>query len=53
MRLCQLQGGSDSTDAVNSSTLVALLHLLEGRMSFNNVHLRHYLFCILQVLAGR
>lgn len=53
MRLCQIMRRSDSNDVVNNDTLVALLLLLEGHMAFNNVHLRHYLFCILQVLAGR
>ncbi|PON86522.1 Coatomer beta subunit [Trema orientale] len=52
MRLCQIRGGSNSTD-IKSQTLVNLLHLLEGRMAFNNVFLRHYLFCILQILGGR
>lgn len=53
MRLCQLRGGSDSNDEVKSQTLVALLCLLEGRKAYNNIFLRHYLFCILQVLGGR
>lgn len=53
MRLCQIMRRSDSNDSVNNDTLVALLLLLEGHMAFNNVCLRHYLFCILQVLAGR
>ena len=53
MRLCQLRGGSDSNDDIKSQTLVALLCLLEGRKAFNNIFLRHHLFCILQVLGGR
>ncbi|XP_012462994.1 transcription initiation factor TFIID subunit 2 isoform X3 [Gossypium raimondii] len=53
MRLCQIQGGSVSSEDIKATTLVALLHLLESRIAFNNVFLRHYLFCILQVLAGR
>ncbi|KAB2072839.1 hypothetical protein ES319_A07G044500v1 [Gossypium barbadense] len=53
MRLCQIQGGSISSEDIKATTLVALLHLLESRIAFNNVFLRHYLFCILQVLAGR
>lgn len=53
MRLCQIMRRSDLNDLVNSDTLVALLLLLEGHMAFNNVYLRHYLFCILQVLGGR
>ncbi|PON62083.1 Coatomer beta subunit [Parasponia andersonii] len=52
MRLCQMRSGSNSTD-IKSQTLVDLLHLLESRMAFNNVFLRHYLFCILQILGGR
>ncbi|KAL6994920.1 hypothetical protein U1Q18_005056 [Sarracenia purpurea var. burkii] len=52
-RLCQIRSGSDLVDDVQSETLVCLLRLLESPMAFNNVVLRHYLFCILQVLAGR
>uniref|UniRef100_A0A2P2MHN9 Uncharacterized protein MANES_05G119100 n=1 Tax=Rhizophora mucronata TaxID=61149 RepID=A0A2P2MHN9_RHIMU len=53
MRLCQMQDGSNSNDDIKSTTLVSLLGLLEGHKGFNNVLLRHYLFCILQILAGR
>ncbi|CAI8610202.1 unnamed protein product [Vicia faba] len=53
MRLCQMRDGLISNDEITSHTLVSLLSLLEGRMSFNNVFLRHYLFCILQILAKR
>ncbi|KAL3512292.1 hypothetical protein ACH5RR_025009 [Cinchona calisaya] len=53
LRLCQMRTGSDPGNDVKSDTLVALLRLLESPMSFNNVILRHHLFCILQVLAGR
>lgn len=53
MRLCQLRDGSDPNDDIKSQTLVSLLCLLEGRKAFNNIFLRHYLFCILQVLGGR
>lgn len=55
MRLCQISGDSDSDDdhGVVRETLVTLLRLLESPAAFNNVTLRHYLFCILQVLAGR
>ncbi|KAL7161014.1 hypothetical protein ACSBR2_041626 [Camellia fascicularis] len=52
-RLCQIRSGSDSDDDIKSETLVSLLRLLESPMAFNNVNLRHYLFCILQVLSGR
>lgn len=53
MRLCQIRNESDSDSDVKGETLVALLRLLESPISFNNVILRHYLFCILQVLARR
>ncbi|XP_050376099.1 transcription initiation factor TFIID subunit 2 isoform X2 [Argentina anserina] len=53
MRLCKIRGGSDCEDEVQSQTLVALLRLLEGQMAFNNIFLRHHVFCILQILAGR
>lgn len=53
MRLCQMRGSSDSNDDIGRSNLVSLLRLLESRMAFNNVFLRHYLFCILQIFAGR
>ncbi|KAK1359659.1 Transcription initiation factor TFIID subunit 2 [Heracleum sosnowskyi] len=52
LRLCQL-AGSILDISVRSETLVALLCLLECPAAINNVNLRHYLFCILQVLAGR
>ncbi|GMN57919.1 hypothetical protein TIFTF001_027031, partial [Ficus carica] len=53
MRLCQIRVASDSNDDIKSHTLVALLCLLEGPIAFNNIFLRHYLFCILQILGGR
>ncbi|OWM90359.1 hypothetical protein CDL15_Pgr014661 [Punica granatum] len=53
MRLCQMRGSSDSDYDINSLNLVALLHLFEGRVTFNNVFLHHYLFCILQIFAGK
>ncbi|XP_042961953.1 transcription initiation factor TFIID subunit 2 isoform X3 [Carya illinoinensis] len=53
MRLCQISGGSDSNDNIKSEVLVSLLLLLDGRIGFNNVFLRHHLFCIIQILAGR
>lgn len=53
MRLCQISGDADDDHGVMRGTLVALLRLLESPAAFNNVTLRHYLFCILQVLAGR
>ncbi|KAL2935492.1 Transcription initiation factor TFIID subunit 2 [Bienertia sinuspersici] len=53
IRLSQISAGSGSSDDVKSPTLVALLRLLESRVAFRNVFLRHHLFCILQVLSGR
>ncbi|XP_076922819.1 transcription initiation factor TFIID subunit 2-like isoform X2 [Bidens hawaiensis] len=53
MRLCQINGDSDDDHGIMRGTLVALLRLLESPAAFNNVTLRHYIFCILQVLAGR
>ncbi|KAJ6293691.1 hypothetical protein OIU76_021871 [Salix suchowensis] len=53
MRLCQIQDGSDSEDAIKCTTLLALIRLLEGHIGFNNTILRHHLFCILQILSGR
>lgn len=53
MRLCQIQDESDSEDAIKCTTLLALIRLLEGHIGFNNTILRHHLFCILQILAGR
>lgn len=53
IRLSQISAGSGSSDDLKSPTLVALLRLLESRVAFHNVFLRHHLFCILQVLSGR
>ncbi|XWS37685.1 hypothetical protein CRYUN_Cryun19dG0066200 [Craigia yunnanensis] len=53
MRLCQIRVVSVSNEDIKATTLVALLRLLESRTAFNNVFLRHYLFCIFQILAGR
>ncbi|GAB4860954.1 hypothetical protein Ancab_036114 [Ancistrocladus abbreviatus] len=53
IRLCQMRAVSQSDDEIKSKTLVALLRILEGPVAFRNVALRHHLFCILQVLAGR
>ncbi|GKU95048.1 hypothetical protein SLEP1_g8456 [Rubroshorea leprosula] len=53
MRLCQISCGSDINNDIKTETLIALLQLFESRIAYNNVFLRHYLFCILQVLAGR
>ncbi|CAN1317677.1 Transcription initiation factor TFIID subunit 2 [Linum perenne] len=53
LRLCQLRDGSKSNNDVNTATLVNLLELLEGPIGYNNIHLRHHVFSILHVLAGR
>ncbi|XP_011094291.1 transcription initiation factor TFIID subunit 2 isoform X1 [Sesamum indicum] len=53
LRLAQMTSRSDCDNDVKSDTLVALLRLLESPLAFNNVILRHHIFCILQVLAGR
>ncbi|XP_062158024.1 transcription initiation factor TFIID subunit 2 isoform X2 [Alnus glutinosa] len=53
MRLCQISCGSNSNDNIKSHVLESLLRLLDGHIAFNNVFLRHHLFCIIQILAGR
>ncbi|KAK9118442.1 hypothetical protein Scep_016535 [Stephania cephalantha] len=53
MRLCKVRSSSELEDEIKTSTLVSLLRLLESRKAFNNVFLRHHLFCILQILGGR
>ncbi|KAJ8753456.1 hypothetical protein K2173_019855 [Erythroxylum novogranatense] len=53
VRLCQMQDSSSCNNEIKSTTLLALICLLEGHIGFNNVFLRHHLFCILQILDGR
>lgn len=53
MQLCQIQSKSGCESLVSCATLVALLRLLASKKAFNNVFFRHYLFCILQIIAGR
>ncbi|CAN8234934.1 unnamed protein product [Cochlearia groenlandica] len=53
MRLCQIAVGCDSDDRVDTVSLLDLLHLLKSEIVFNNEFLRHHLFCIFQILAGR
>ncbi|XP_038978636.1 transcription initiation factor TFIID subunit 2 [Phoenix dactylifera] len=53
MHLCQVNVESQIDNDIACPTLVALLHLLASRKAFDNVFLRHHLFCILQVVAGR
>ncbi|KAJ0987182.1 hypothetical protein J5N97_005538 [Dioscorea zingiberensis] len=53
MHLCQLNAESEFGNGIACSTLLALLRLLASKKAFNNVFLRHHLFCILQIVAGR
>lgn len=53
LRICQANIDSNRTDQIKLPTLVALLHLLGSKKSYNNVLLRHNVFCILQTTAGR
>lgn len=53
LRLCQIRCESEVEDEIKESTLMHLLHLLESRKSFCNILLRHHLFCLFQVIAGR
>ncbi|CAA6664856.1 unnamed protein product [Spirodela intermedia] len=53
MRLCEVNPEPDGRKTVSVPTLVALLQLLESRKAYSNVYLRHHLFCMLQLVAGR
>ncbi|KQJ90190.1 hypothetical protein BRADI_4g29947v3 [Brachypodium distachyon] len=53
LRLCQANVEPDLTDQIKLPTVVGLLHLLGSRKAYNNVFLRHNVFCILQIAAGR
>ena len=53
MRLIQISGGFGSNDNIKSDTLMSLLRLLDSSIAFNNIFLRHHIFCIIQILAGR
>lgn len=53
LRISQMSSQSNGDKGVKSDTLVALLRLLESPLAFNNTMLRHYVFCILHVLAKR
>lgn len=53
MRLCQANEEAETGNDVACSTLIALLRLLASKKAFNNISLRHHLFCILQIVAGR
>ena len=53
LRLCQASTVPHFNDQISLTTLIGLLHLLAGAKAYNNVFLRHHVFCILQVAAGR
>lgn len=53
MRLCEVNPEPDGRETLSVPTLVALLRLLGSRKAYSNVYLRHHLFCMLQVVAGR
>ncbi|XP_068655195.1 transcription initiation factor TFIID subunit 2 [Aristolochia californica] len=53
MHLCQIKGVSETDNALEGPIFVGLLRLLESRKAFNNIFLRHHLFCIIQILARR
>ncbi|ONM54926.1 Transcription initiation factor TFIID subunit 2 [Zea mays] len=53
LRICQANIVPSANDQINLTTLIGLLHLLAGTKAYNNVFLRHHVFCILQVAAGR
>jgi hypothetical protein len=53
LRICQGNIDSNLSDQIKLPTLVGLLHLLGSKKSYNNVLLRHNVFCILQIAAGR
>lgn len=52
LRLCQASI-THVNDQISLTTLIGLLQLLAGEKAYNNVFLRHHVFCILQVAAGR
>ncbi|XP_066390227.1 transcription initiation factor TFIID subunit 2-like [Miscanthus floridulus] len=53
LRICQASIVPYANDQINLTTLISLLHLLAGTKAYNNVFLRHHVFCIMQVAAGR
>lgn len=53
LRLCQANIESHDNNQIQLPTLVGLLCLLAGKKAYNNVYLRHNVFCILQIAAGR
>lgn len=53
MHLCQVNFEAKMDNHISYSSLVSLLDLLSSRKSYNNIYLRHHVFCILQIVAGR
>ncbi|XP_015696706.1 transcription initiation factor TFIID subunit 2 isoform X2 [Oryza brachyantha] len=53
LRLCQANIEPQDNNQIQLPTLVGLLCLLAGKKAYNNVYLRHNVFCILQIAAGR
>ncbi|KAG8056716.1 hypothetical protein GUJ93_ZPchr0002g24156 [Zizania palustris] len=53
LRLCQANIETHDDNQIQLPTLVGLLCLLASKKAYNNVYLRHNLFCILQIAAGR
>ncbi|XP_062199068.1 transcription initiation factor TFIID subunit 2-like [Phragmites australis] len=53
LRICQASVDLHLNDQIKLTTLVGLLYLFAGMKAYNNVFLRHHVFCILQVAAGR
>lgn len=53
MHLCEGNNVSELVYCAKKSTLIAFLRFLSGTKAFDNIFLRHYLFCILQIIAGR
>lgn len=53
MQFCQRNVESEVGSNVSCTTLIVLLRQLTNRNALKNVLLRHYLFSILQIVAGR
>ncbi|KAL6600790.1 hypothetical protein ACP70R_045075 [Stipagrostis hirtigluma subsp. patula] len=53
LRICQANIDRHLNDQIKLPTLVGLLQLLAGKKAYDNVFLRHNVFCILQIVAGR
>ncbi|KAJ3677402.1 hypothetical protein LUZ60_003126 [Juncus effusus] len=53
MHLCEASNESKLDNQISRDTLINLIDLLTSRKSYNNMFLRHHLFCILQITARR